>query len=71
MEQELLLEMLDIALDYLNEKEACYYCVHRNYPSDCSHTDDGCKEGIFNGIQQMAEKNLREKKNAIIRNDAA
>ncbi|MBS4760974.1 MAG: hypothetical protein KHX03_09785 [Clostridium sp.] len=66
MSEETLLEMLDITVNFLNEQEACYYCIHRNVPSDCVQNNDYCKSGIFNGIQRMAERNLKDKKNETI-----
>lgn len=57
-DNEILLEMLDIAAGFMNEQEACCYCVHRDYPSDCSHTDECCKEGIFEGLKRMAQRNI-------------
>lgn len=71
MKKTILLEMLEIAVNFLNEQEACYYCVHRDFPSDCVHNDEYCKDGMFNGLQRMAERNLKDKKNETIRNDAA
>ena len=54
---ELLLKMLDIALGAMNENELCSYCAF-HCSQDCfnGNTDDYCKEGLWLGLKNMAEK---------------
>lgn len=59
MENKILLEMLDIAISYMEEKEACIYCINCGCPQECTHTVEGCKTGIFEWLQRKAEGNLR------------
>lgn len=66
--EKILLEMLDIAVSFMNEQEACSYCVHSGYRSDCSYTDECCKEGIFEGLYRKAKRTIE---NESKRNDAA
>lgn len=56
-----LYEMLDIALDAMNENELCSYCAFSGTP-DCfaGRSDDICKQGLFTGLCNMAEKRLTE-----------
>lgn len=49
---ELLLEMLDIAIGAMVENELCTYCHH----SICD--SDNCVNGIFDGLKVQAETNL-------------
>ena len=59
MENKILLEMLDIAISYMEEKEACTCCINCGCPQECVHTVEGCKTGIFEWLQRKAEGNLR------------
>lgn len=57
MEKEQLLnEMLDIAIRFMNEQEACVYCVHCDRREDCAHNDDYCYNGIYDGLLKRAQK---------------
>lgn len=59
MEQKLY-EMLDIALDAMNENELCSYCAFAGTP-DCfaGRPDEICKQGLFTGLCNMAEKRMQ------------
>ena len=55
-----LYEMLDIALDAMNENELCSYCAFSGTPNCfAGRSDDICKQGLFTGICNMAEKRLK------------
>jgi hypothetical protein len=58
--EEKLYEMLDIALDAMNENELCSYCAFAG-TEDCfpCRPDDICKQGLFTGLSHMAEKRMQ------------
>ena len=58
--EKILLEMLDIAVSFMNEQEACYYCINSGCPNECSHTDEHCKDSIFEGLMHLAKCNIRK-----------
>ena len=60
--EEILLEMLDIAISYMEEKEACTCCINCGCPQECTNTVEGCKTGIFEWLQRKAEGKLRNEK---------
>ena len=53
---ELLLEMLNIAIGAMNENELCSYCS-LNGCEFCYYERD-CESGIFEGLKAKAERNL-------------
>ena len=59
---DVLVEMLEIACGLLNENEICSCCVHNNKTPDCGlcNTDDYCKDGIFEGLKAAAKDNIRK-----------
>lgn len=61
MNQTVLLEMLDIAIGALAENENCYYCGSKDCDFCFFHSD--CKDGIFNGLEAMAKKNIKDRAN--------
>lgn len=54
---ELLTEMLNIAIGGLNENEACSYCIHYHDCIRCT-SDDICCRGIWYGLQKTALSKL-------------
>lgn len=61
MQEEILLEMLEIACGLLNENEICTYCKAKMY-GDCRGctTDDFCTANIFDGLEIEAKKRIRK-----------
>ena len=55
-----LYEMLDIALDAMNENELCSYCAFSG-TNDCfpGRCDDICKQGLYTGLCNMADKTMQ------------
>lgn len=57
--ENILIEMLDIAICGLNENEVCTYCS-LNGSDRCVKDDDVCKSGIWNGLQNQAIKSIKK-----------
>lgn len=64
MEQKQLIEMLEIAIELLNENEICSYC-RAQFTGDChlGNSDEYCKEMIFKGLEYEAERRLKDDAN--------
>lgn len=56
---EILSEMLSVAVEAINENELCTYCCHYN-SGNCRKNDDICKNGIWRGLQLMAIERVRK-----------
>lgn len=56
--EEILLEMIDIAINILVENEHCQLCAFRGSREDCYIGCD-CYSGIFNGLEFTAKRNIQ------------
>ena len=71
-ENEMLLEMLDIAAGAMIENDLCVYCAASGI-GDCFFVKDSdiCKNKMFEGLKIIAHRNLRDKHNETNRDDSA
>lgn len=61
MQEEILLEMLDMAIEQLSENTICSNCkIFRDRDHRCKDVDC-CKSLLFDGLQAKAEKAIGEK----------
>lgn len=61
MKEEILTEMLEMAITFMVENEACVHCAFSG-TEDCQMnlTEDICYSGIWNWLESKAKKNIRK-----------
>ena len=59
MNVEVLTEMLDLAITYMIENEACSNCIYEG-SNECCCNSDVCYCGIYNKLEMQAKRNIKK-----------